>query len=339
MCELDRVRWSLAQGRRWRLSRRRLLGGALGLTGGLALGRLLGEPANAQADTGSGAWSAAAPSVPGAAQAQGAGSAAVRWLGGGVLEVATPDYQQLAYVDAWVWNNTGWDAFGSQKPTEYASVAGFRDYVRDKAPQAVLVALTHDHADHIGDYFEVLAALADTGLNVRTCGQSDLMRAGLVDRFRAAGLNPTEIVLNNGNALNFGGRVQHGAMRATLVPAIHSTLLGYPAAGYILELGGIRFYLSGDTDLYGDLRLVGERYHPDVALICAGDGPFTMGPEDAARACQMLGVSQAIPIHFAHNAAVLGPAAGEEFQRAVADLSPGTVVHVLRPGQSVTLRT
>src|SRR6266852_5500985 len=111
MCELDRVRWSLAEGRRWRLSRRRLLGGALGLAGGLALGRLLGEPANAQAETGSEAWSsdAAVASTAGAAQAQGAGSAVVRWLGGGVLEVATPDYQQLAYVDAWVWNNTGWD--------------------------------------------------------------------------------------------------------------------------------------------------------------------------------------------------------------------------------------
>jgi L-ascorbate metabolism protein UlaG (beta-lactamase superfamily) len=75
-----------------------------------------------------------------------------------------------------------------------------------------------------------------------------------------------------------------------------------------------------------------------VALICAGDGPFTMGPEDAARACQMLGVAHAVPVHYAHSAQVLGPDAGEGFQRAVASLSPGTTVHVLRPGQSVEVR-
>ncbi len=62
-----------------------------------------------------------------------------------------------------------------------------------------------------------------------------------------------------------------------------------------------------------------------------------MGPRDAALACQMLGVSQAIPIHYAHNAAALGPQAGEEFRQAVAELSPSTMVQVLMPGQTATL--
>ncbi len=307
MCRLHGSAWWLAGCRHAPLSRRRPAAGVLPLIAG------------------------------GSGEAQGGGQAIVRWLGGGVVEVATPDYSQVALVDAWYWNNTGWSAFGKQLPTEYASADGLRSYLREKSPQAVLVALTHDHGDHMGDYFEALSALADSGLNVRTVGQSDLMRAGLVQRFRDAGLNPQEIVLSNGNAMNFGGRVQHGDMRAFLVPAIHSTLLGYPAAGFILDLGGLRFYLSGDTDLYGDLRLLGERYHPDVAVVCAGDGPFTMDPESAARACEMLGVSQAIPIHYAHNPLVLGPEAGETFRREVAARSPGTTVHVLQPGDSVTL--
>ena len=112
---------------------------------------------------------------------------------------------------------------------------------------------------------------------------------------------------------------------------------GYPAAGFILELGGIRFYVSGDTDLFGDMRLLGERYRPDVAVLCAGGGPFTMDPESAAWACEMLGVSQAIPVHYAHNALVQGPDAGEAFRRAVAARTPNTVVHVLQPGDSITL--
>jgi L-ascorbate metabolism protein UlaG (beta-lactamase superfamily) len=347
VCRLDGNAWWLAGCRRAPVSRRHLLGGALGLAGGLALSAAWSEAqaSGGSAAPGSGAAvpdagpaaSAAAGLAAGPGQAQGRGQAIVRWLGGGVLELATPDYGEVAYVDAWLWNNTGWRAFGRELPAEYSTAAGFRSYLQEKRPSAVLVALTHDHGDHMGDFFEVLSTLADTGLNVRTTGQSDLMRAGLVQRFRDAGINPQEIVLNNGNAMNFGGRVQHGSMRAILVPAVHSTLLGYPAAGFILELGGIRFYLSGDTDLYSDLRLVGERYRPDVAVVCAGNGPFTMDPEGAAWACEMLGVAQAIPVHYAHNPLVMGPDTGETFRRAVAARSPSTTVHVMQPGDSITI--
>ena len=69
-----------------------------------------------------------------------------------------------------------------------------------------------------------------------------------------------------------------------LVPAVHSTLAGFPPASFILDIGGSRVYISGDTDLFGDMKLIGERYQPNVAIICVGNGPFTMGPEAAARA-------------------------------------------------------
>ena len=276
--------------------------------------------------------------MAGGSEAQ-AGGVVVRWLGGGVVEVATADDRQIAYVDAWVWNNTGWERFGVQKPPEYASAGGFAESVAARGPEAVFVLLTHDHGDHIGDFFELLGALSGVGVNVKAVGQSDLMRSptGLVPRFREAGLDPAQVVVNGGAGANFGGRASHGAMRATVVPAVHSTLAGYPAVGFILEIGGLRLYASGDTDLYGDLRLVGERYRPDAALVCAGNGPFTMGPRDAALACQLLGVSTAIPIHYAHNPAVLGPQAGEEFRQALAELSPGTAARLLTPGETTML--
>jgi len=77
------------------------------------------------------------------------------------VELATPDYKQIAYADAWFWNNAGWSRFNVQKPPEYATREGFAQYVAAKKPDAVFVLLTHDHGDHIGDYFESLKALAD----------------------------------------------------------------------------------------------------------------------------------------------------------------------------------
>jgi L-ascorbate metabolism protein UlaG (beta-lactamase superfamily) len=263
------------------------------------------------------------------------GTIMVRWLGGGVVELATPDYKQMAYIDAWIWNNAGWTRFNVPKPPEYASKDGFVQYVKSKSPQAVLVLLTHDHGDHIGDYFEMLQALNAAGLPVKTAGQSDLMRKGLVPEFKNAGLDPAQIVLNAGGSMNFGGTSKHGDMTVNLVPAIHSTLAGYPAAGFILEIGGLRLYASGDTDLFGDMKLIGERYRPQLGFFCVGDGPYTMGPKDAARACQMMGVSQAVPVHYAHNPQVMGVQAGEEFREAVAAIAPSVKVHVMKPGDSI----
>ncbi len=254
-----------------------------------------------------------------------------------MVEVATPDDKQIALVDAWIWNNAGYRRFNLEKPAELASPAAFAKYLGDRSPEAVYVLLTHDHGDHMGDFFELLSTLVAAGLPVKATGQADMMRKGLVPDFERAGLNREQVVVNGGGGQNFGGVAQHGAMRSWLVPALHSTFLGYPAAGFIFDVGGVRFYASGDTDLFGDMKLIGERYRPDVALVCSGAGPFTMGPRDAALTCQWLGVSQAVPIHFAHNLLGLGPEAGDQFREAIAELAPGVSVHVLKPGESTTI--
>jgi L-ascorbate metabolism protein UlaG (beta-lactamase superfamily) len=262
----------------------------------------------------------------------------VRWIGGGVVEIATPDYKQIAYCDAWIWNNSGWDRFSLTKPAEYATKEGWVQYLQQKNPEAIFVLLTHDHGDHMGDYFEMLKALSDAGLPVKTTGQSDLMRAGLVEDFKKAGLEPPKIVANNGAGMNFGGVSRHGNMTAHLVPAVHSNVHGHPAAGFMLDIGGVRVYVSGDTDLFGELKVLGERYQPDMAVVCVGDGPFTMGPEDAARACQWLGVSHALPVHYAHNALVKGITAGQEFQQAAKKIAPKLAVTVTQPGVPQRIR-
>jgi len=307
--------------------RRTVLRGMAALGGALALGAC-------------GSMEAMVPGTGGSARLSG-GRVSMRWLGGGICELATPDHKQMAYADAWFWHNAGWTRFNVQRPAEYNSPAAFAQYVRSKNPEAVLVLLTHDHGDHMGDYFEALKALADAGVPVVTAGQSDLMRSptGLVPDFKKAGLDPAKIVANGGAGMNFCGTSKVGAMTARLVPAVHSTLHGYPPVGFMLDIGGVRVYISGDTDLFGDMKLLGERYQPNLALVCVGDGPYTMGPEEAARACQWLGVSHAIPVHYAHNPAVRGPEAGEDFRKAMAQIAPSVKVTVMKPGETVTIQT
>ena len=256
----------------------------------------------------------------------------MRWLGAGIVELASPDYRDLVFVDAWFWSNGGWAAFGVEKPAEYSSTEGLVGYVKNKGASSVLVALTHDHIDHIGDYFQTLAALVEAGINVKTVLQADMARQGLVARFREAGLDPAEVIVNGGVGTNFGGRATHGGITTWMVPAVHSQFLPYPPCGYVIEVGGVRFYASGDTHVYGDLALVARLYHPQVALVCVGDNAFTMGPDGAAIACELLGCSTAIPIHYAHSPRAGTPELGPEFAR----LAPaGVTVHVLKPGESV----
>lgn len=271
------------------------------------------------------------------AQAGPKGPITFRWLGGGVAELASPDDSQIMLVDAWIWNNAGYARFGLQKPAELASAAAYADHLVARKPQGVLVMLTHDHGDHIGDYFELLKTLSDRELNVKTVGQSDMMRFALVPKFKEAGLDPAAIVVNAGAGINFGGTAAHAGMRATLVPAIHSCLCGMPPAGFIAQINNMVVYASGDTDLYGDMALTGRRYKPDLAIVCVGGSPFTMGPADAAEAVRMLGAHNAIPVHYAHNPAVLGPEAGETFRAEVARIAPAIKVTVLKPGASTTI--
>ena len=73
--------------------------------------------------------------------------------------------------------------------------------------------------------------------------------------------------------------------------------LGEPA-GFVVEVeNGFRFYHAGDTDVFGDMRLIGELCRPDFAMLPIG-GHYTMGPREAALAIELLGVKHVMPIHY-----------------------------------------
>jgi len=50
-------------------------------------------------------------------------------------------------------------------------------------------------------------------------------------------------------------------------------------------------------------------------------------------------VSHAIPVHYAHNANVLGIQAGEEFRKAMAQVAPSVQVTVMKPGETQMIQT
>jgi len=95
-------------------------------------------------------------------------------------------------------------------------------------------------------------------------------------------------------------------VRVTMTDARHSggyfdgsqmIYMGEPA-GYVVRLeDGMSIYCSGDTCLFGDMRLIGELYKPAIAFLPVGDR-FTMDPAQAAKACELLGVQQVVPLHW-----------------------------------------
>jgi L-ascorbate metabolism protein UlaG (beta-lactamase superfamily) len=70
------------------------------------------------------------------------------------------------------------------------------------------------------------------------------------------------------------------------------------AAGYVLRAPGMpTIYFAGDTGLFGDMKIIGEIYNPEIAFLPIGDH-YTMGPDTAAIAAHWLGVKQVVPMHW-----------------------------------------
>lgn len=101
--------------------------------------------------------------------------------------------------------------------------------------------------------------------------------------------------------MNLGGTYRFEGGWLKWVPAWHSssfpdgTYGGMPM-GVVVELGGKRIYHAGDTALFSDMRLIGEM-GLDLALLPIGDH-FTMGPEDALKALELLRPKKVVPIHY-----------------------------------------
>jgi len=149
------------------------------------------------------------------------------------------------------------------------------------------VLLTHGHFDHTADAYDIL----------RRSG------ATLVATFELVSYAQNEEDVEEAHPLHIGGGFDFPFGRVKLTPALHGGQVagenGGPystfPAGLLLTVDGTGVYHAGDTALLTDMKLL--RGQVDVALLPIGDN-FTMGPEDAARAVEMIEPEVVIPIHY-----------------------------------------
>ena len=196
----------------------------------------------------------------------------VTWLGHGTFKFRTPGGKSIL-IDPWVQGNPAC-------PDDQKQLG---------ALDTILV--THAHFDHIGDAVTVAR---------ETHPQHVVSIVELGNWLTGKGVE-------NIVSFNKGGTLDLGEFRATMVHADHScgitdgdqTLYGGEAVGYVLRFdSGLCLYFAGDTNVFGDMRIIGELYHPQVAILPIGDY-YTMGPHEACYATGLLGVQAVIPAHYA----------------------------------------
>ena len=188
--------------------------------------------------------------------------------------------------------------------------------VEEEKPDVIL--LTHGHNDHVGDTIEL--AKANNSLVVAPNELAVyLAKQGLT-------VHPMGI----GGAYEFPfGKVKytlafHGSVYETENEVINT---GNPG-GILFFAEGLTIYHAGDTALFGDMKLIGDRNEIDIAFLPIGDN-FTMGPEDAAYAVSLLKPKTVVPIHYNTFPLI------KQDPTIFADLVKDSHVQILKPGEKV----
>jgi L-ascorbate metabolism protein UlaG (beta-lactamase superfamily) len=228
------------------------------------------------------------------------------WLGHAAFRIVTPSGRVLLI-----------DPFLTSNPTCPEAL---------KKPDRVdVMFITHGHSDHLGDAVSLAKQFKPEIVAMpEICGW-----------LASQGADKAK-----GHGMNKGGTVAVGDVEVTMVHAIHSSgiedggkmVYGGEAAGYVIRLpGGMTVYHAGDTAVFGDMKIIGELYAPDLALLPIGDH-YTMSPREAALAIRLLGVKHVVPMHYGTFPVLTGrPETLRELTQDIAGLE----IHALKAGESI----
>ncbi len=226
----------------------------------------------------------------------------ITWLGHGSFQLRLPSGQTIL-VDPWTDGNPAY-------PKAF------------QIDRVDTICITHGHFDHIHDAVPLAKKFSPEVIAIfETCNW--LESKGV----------------KNARPMNKGGSQRAGDVTFTMTHAVHSCgildegkiLYGGEAAGYVMRFGeGRTLYFAGDTNVFTDMDLIRQLYHPEIAFLPIGD-LYTMSPVEAALASRMLGVKKVIPMHFGTFPPLTGTPAQLQERLAGLDIS----VWTLEPGKTV----
>lgn len=226
------------------------------------------------------------------------------WLGHGTFKLRTPEGKTFL-IDPWVEGN----------PACPDSLKQF------DAIDAMLI--THGHFDHIAD----AVALAK---------KHKPAVVGIWELCQWLGSKGVENLVD----MNKGGTTEVADVQVTMVGAEHSCgilddgkiIYGGEPCGFVLRFqNGFTLYHAGDTNVFSDMKIIGELYQPHLACLPIGDH-YTMGPRAAAHAIRLLGVKAVVPMHFGTFPILSGT---PEALKALTKDIPGLEILALKPGETL----